>query len=280
MGGVRVVTDSACDLPSATLDALGVRMVPLTIRFGADQFVDREQLSSKEFWDRVVTSAVVPETAAPSPGAFQAAFEAAADDGAEAVVCVTLSSELSATHQSATTAARAVEGRVPVSVFDSQSVTVGQGLMVLDAAEAAAAGEGAAALVERLESARRRHHVFGVLGGLDYLKKGGRIGGASHLMGSLLSIKPVIEVADGKVDVESKQRTRARAVQYLADKVLGAGPLDRLAVANGRADDLDEVLALVASARPAHDLIVSDLGPVVGSHAGPGTVGMAFLTAP
>ena len=130
-----------------------------------------------------------------------------------------------------------------------------------------------------LESLRGRTHVYGVLGSLDHLKKGGRIGGAAHLVGSLLSIKPVIEVRGGVVEVESKQRTRSRALQYLAGKVLEAGPLERLAVANGMARDIDELVSLLEKARPQHEMVLSDLGPVIGAHAGPGTVGVCFQVA-
>jgi DegV family protein with EDD domain len=111
------------------------------------------------------------------------------------------------------------------------------------------------------------------------LKKGGRIGGAAHLVGSLLSIKPVIEVRNGVVEVESKQRTRSRALQYLAAKALDSGPLERLAVANGVARDVDELLALLENARPEHEMVLSELGPVIGAHAGPGTVGVCFQLA-
>ncbi len=140
-------------------------------------------------------------------------------------------------------------------------------------------GRGLDAIVSEVESLRSRTHVYGVLESLDYLKKGGRIGGAAHLVGSLLSIKPVIEVRDGVVEVESRQRTRSRALQYLASKALEAGPLERLAVANGVARDIDELLSLLETARPEHEMIVSDLGPVIGAHAGPGTVGVCFQLA-
>ncbi len=280
MGTVRVVTDSACDLTAGQADEHGIVVVPLTIRFGSEELVDRDQLSTKEFWDRVMTGNTMPATAAPSPGAFRQAFEDAADGGADGVLCINLSSELSATYQSAVAAADSVAERIPVSVLDSRTVTLGQGLLVLAAAELAAAGHPLSEITAQLDELQRRTHVFGVVASLDFLRKGGRIGGAAHLVGSLLSIKPVIEVRGGVVAVESKQRTRARSLQYLAGKALGAGRLERLAVANGAAQDIDEVLQLLAGATPVHELIVSDLGPVVGSHTGPGTVGVCFQLAP
>ncbi|HZU78457.1 MAG TPA: DegV family protein [Acidimicrobiales bacterium] len=276
MPGIKVVTDSACDLPSQLVEERGIALVPLTIRFGTEEFVDQTDLSTKEFWDRVTTGDVMPETAAPSPGAFQAAFLQAAEEGAEAVACVTLSSGVSATYQSACTAAEAVADRIRVSVTDTQSMTMGQGFMVLAAADMADAGTGIDEIEAELARQRDRIHVFGVIDSLDFLKRGGRIGGAAHLMGSLLSIKPVIEIRNGVVEVESKQRTRSRSLQYMAGKARDAGPLRRLAVANGIASDIDEVIDALSGCRPTHDLVVTTLGPVIGAHGGPGTIGLCF----
>ncbi len=210
MASIQVVTDSACDLLTTTTEEHDVRVVPLTIRFGPEELVDRDELSGKEFWDRVITGPHMPATAAPSPGAFQAAFLEAHEAGKSAVVCATISSGLSATYQSAVTAAETVADRIPVRVVDTLSVTMGQGLLALAASDMAAAGASLDDIVAALEDMKGRTHVYGVVDSLDYLRRGGRIGGAAKLMGSLLSIKPVIEVREGVVEVESKQRTRAR----------------------------------------------------------------------
>jgi DegV family protein with EDD domain len=278
MASIQVVTDSACDLSTTTTEEHDVRVVPLTIRFGPEELVDRDELSGKEFWDRVVTGPDMPATAAPSPGAFQQAFLDAHEAGRSGVVCATISSGLSATYQSACTAAEAVAGRIPVRVVDTQSVTGGQGLLALAAADLAASGADLDAVAAALEEMKNRTHVFGVVDSLDYLRRGGRIGGAAKLMGSLLSIKPVIEVREGVVEVESKQRTRTRSLQYLANKAIEAGPLERLAATSGIAPDFDQVLELLRKAHPEHELVVAELGPVVGSHTGPGSVGVCFIT--
>jgi DegV family protein with EDD domain len=278
MASIQVVTDSACDLSTTTTEEHDVRVVPLTIRFGSEELVDRDELSGKEFWDRVVTGPDMPATSAPSPGSFQQAFLEAHQAGRDGVVCATISSGLSATYQSACTAAEAVADRIAVRVVDTRSVTGGQGLLALAAADMAAGG----ASLDDIEAAVRdmstRTHVYGVVDSLDYLRRGGRIGGAAKLVGSLLSIKPVIEVRDGVVEVESKQRTRSRSLQYLANKAIEAEPLERLAITNGVSPDFDQVLELVRKARPDHELVVADLGPVVGSHTGPGSVGVCFIT--
>jgi len=279
MPGIHVVTDSACDLTPEMADRLNVRVVPLTIRFGDEELVDREELSSKEFWDRVVTGPHMPSTAAPAPGSFQRAFLAAAEAGADGVVCVNLSSRLSATYQSASTAAESVADTIPVRVVDSLSVTMGLGLLVMTATELAGAGVDLESIATELEELRGRTRVYGVVDSLDFLKRGGRIGGAQALVGSLLSIKPVIDVRDGVGEVESKQRTRTRALDYLASKAVEAGRLDRLAVASGLAPDTDELIARLARADCAQELVHTDLGPVIGAHAGPGTIGVCFQLA-
>jgi len=279
MPAICVVTDSACDLTPEMADDRAIRVVPLTIRFGDEELVDRQELSVKEFWDRVVTGPHMPETAAPSPGAFQEAFLQAAEAGADGVVCVNLSSGLSATYQSACTAAAAVADRIPVRVVDSLSVTMGLGLMALTAADLAAEGRDLDAIVAELEDVRARTRVYGIVDSLDFLKRGGRIGGAQALLGSLLSIKPVIYMHNGVVEVESKQRTRSRALDYLAGKALAAGRLDGLAMSTGVAPDADELATKLAAADCPSGLVVSDLGPVIGAHAGPGTVGVCFQIA-
>lgn len=279
MAEIQVVTDSACDISPEMGEERGLKIVPLSIRFGSEEFVDREELSTKEFWDRVITGTIVPETAAPSPGAFQAVFEEALSAGKAGVLCVTLSSRLSATYQAARTAADAMEERIPVRVVDSLTITMGQGLMVLAASEQAGQGLALDDIARNVEELKARTRVYGVLESLDFLRRGGRIGGAAHLVGSLLSIKPVIEVRDGVVEVESKQRTRQRSLQYLAGRALEAGRLERLAVCNGAAKDIEEVLDSLQKADSEHEMVVTDLGPVIGSHAGPGTVGVCFQLA-
>ena len=279
MARVRVVTDSACDLPPALATEHGVVVVPLSIRFGSEEFTDGSAIPPDEFWARCAASAVLPETAAPSPGAFQEAFTKAADDGYDGVLCINLSSGVSATIQAARTAAGAVGDRIPVRVIDSQSMTMGQGLVVLEAAERAAAGDSLDDLADHVQGLLARTTVMGVVDTLEHLEKGGRIGGARALLGSLLSIKPVVICRDGVVAEESKQRTRSRSLRYLADAAHQAGALSRVAVCNGAATDIDTFMAMMDGVQSEHPLVLVDLGPVVGTHTGPGTVGLCFITA-
>jgi DegV family protein with EDD domain len=279
MARIRVVTDSACDLSGSLAAERAITVVPLSIRFGSEEFVDGTTLSTDDFWARCAASPVLPETSAPSPGAFQEAFETAAAEGYDGVLCINLSSGVSATHQSAVAAAKSVADRITVRTVDSRSMTMGLGLMALDLADLAATGATLDELVARAEHLIPRTQVFGVVDTLEHLEKGGRIGGARALLGSLLSIKPVVALVDGVVEEESKQRTRSRSLRYLAGKATDAPPLTRLAVCNGAAKDIDEFLAMVDGVPSEHPLEVVDLGPVVGTHTGPGTVGLCMVTA-
>jgi DegV family protein with EDD domain len=205
-----------------------------------------------------------------------AAFQQAADEGATSVLCLTLSSKLSATYASAVTAAGTFTA-IPVRVIDTRSVTMGQGLMAIAAAEEAADGMGLDDLFAASEDRTGRVRVYGVLGGLEFLQRGGRIGGAQALLGSLLSIKPVIVVKEGEVAEESKQRTRSRALSYMSTKVAGDAPLERLAIADGACDDIDAVALQLTAIAVEHPMVSVQLGPVVGSHTGPNTVGVCYI---
>jgi DegV family protein with EDD domain len=279
MSGIRVVTDSACDLPDEVLAELGIGLVPLHIRFGDDELIDRTELSPKEFWARSASSPILPETSAPSPGAFEEEFRRLGQEGADGVVCVSLSSKLSATIEAARQAARALDGVLPVRVVDTLSVTMGEGLVVIEAAHRAAEGGSLDEVVAAAEAAVGTMKVYGAIDTLENLKKGGRIGGAQALLGSLLAIKPVIEVRDGVVEQESKQRTRGRSLEYLAAKVDAAGPISRMAVFGADAPDIDRFVAMLSGNPPAERILIGDIGPVIGTHCGPGALGVAWLPA-
>lgn len=279
MAGIRVVTDSASDLPPDLEAELGIDIVPLTIRFGNEELVDRRDLSPAEFWSRMASSPVLPETAAPSPGAFEESFRRAADEGFDGVVCVTLSGDLSATYQSAVVAAKAVADVIPVRVIDSRTVTMGEGLMAIAAARAAKQGKGLDDCAGVAEDLVPRTKLYGALDTMENLKKGGRVGSAQALLGSMLSIKPIIEVTgdtNGKVEAESKQRTRSKALRYLVEKVRQHGQVEDLALMHGAAPDVDELLDLLGAVYPRDDIIVGDIGPVIGTHGGPRVIGVIF----
>jgi fatty acid kinase fatty acid binding subunit len=273
----RVVTDSACDLPDDLIERLGIEVVPLTIRFGHEELVDRKELSTDEFWRRLAASDVLPETSAPSAGAFEETFRRLAGDGATGIVCVNLSSKLSATMQSAQVAAQSVQDVCPVAVIDSLLVSMGLGNLCITAAERAADGDSLDSIVANVTDRRNRTKLFGTLDTLEYLKKGGRVGNARALLGSMLAIKPVVEVRDGEVEEAGKVRTRSKALRLLVDRVK-EGPFENLAMLEGNAPDADELLDLLEPLCPRDEIIVGKIGPVIGTHAGPGVIGVTFHT--
>jgi DegV family protein with EDD domain len=277
--GIRVVTDSACDLPTPLVQALGIEVVPLTIRFGTEEFVDQVELSAAEFWDRVERSDKLPETAAPSPGAFEARFRRLMDRGATGIVCINLSSHLSGTMQSAQVAAAAVAGECPVQVIDSQSASMGQGNLCLTAARRAADGDSLESIVTEVVDRRDRTKLYATLDTLDHIRKSGRIGNARALLGSMLSIKPIIEIKEGVVEEVAKVRTRSKALKELAAKA-AEHKVEHLAVLHGNAPDLEELLDLLDPIFPRDEIITGIVGPVIGTHAGPRVIGVSFQVVP
>lgn len=279
MQAVRIVSDSSCDLSQQEADEHGIEIVPLSIRFGADEYTDRVDLTVEDFYKKMAAADELPETAAPSPGAFEQAFRRAKEAGASSVVCINISSELSATMQSALAAAKAVAGDIDVRVIDSKSITSGLGTLVLAAAEAAEAGQSADEIEALLQDLIPRTHVYGALNTLANLKKGGRIGGAQAMLGSMLSIKPIVDISTGVVEEAGKQRTRKKSLVWLYDKMKAAGPIERVAVYHGDAPDIEEFLTMIEGDFPRGSVRVGKIGAVIGTHGGPEIMGVTWVSA-
>jgi DegV family protein with EDD domain len=274
---IGIVTDSSCDLPDDLVASLGIEVVPLSIRFGDDELIDREQLTTAEFWARCATTQELPSTAAPAPGRFEEAYRRLTGNGATGIVAVTLSGALSATMQSAELAARSVaDGGIDVRIVDSRSVSLGLGTIVQACAEAAKEGADIDAIEALADDLVARTRVFAALDTLENLRKGGRIGNAKALLATALAIKPIIEVADGVVEQHGKQRTRTKALSFLVDKVASyRGRIEHLAVLHADCSDVD---AFVERLQPLTDgeIVVGQIGPVIGAHVGRGAIGVAF----
>jgi DegV family protein with EDD domain len=276
MTGIRVVTDSAADIPTNLADEKDVRIVPLDVRLGEWGPEEMRLIDPAEFWRRCAMTDALPETSAPSPGAFAESFAQAADDGCTGVVCLTLSSELSSTYQAACGGAEEVRDRIDVRVVDTRTVTLGQAMVVLETARVA----GDTNDLDLAEAAARAVvpsiRVYGALDTMDNVRKGGRIGAARALMGSLLSIKPIVEIRDGTAVAESRQRTRAGSLEYLVNKLRQAGRLSGLGIAHAAAPDLDAFLDMLVGIYPIEDILVNYIGPVIGTHAGPRCIGICY----
>ena len=272
---VRVVTDSSCDLSQSLVDAMRIEVVPLSIRFGDEELIDRVELSPEDFWDRLRSTTTLPETSAPSAGKFEERFRGLIDRGATGIICINLSSRLSATMQAAQVAANIVRDDCPIVVIDSRTVSMGLGALCLTAARRAADGARLEEIVEDVLSRRDRTRLYGTLDTLEYLKRGGRIGNARALLGSMLSIKPIVEVHEGAVEEAGKVRTRSKALHLLAEKAK-AQPIDSLAVLHGQAADMEDLLDALGEIFPRDDIVTGLVGPVIGTHAGPGVIGVSF----
>ncbi|MGO9581497.1 MAG: DegV family protein [Acidimicrobiales bacterium] len=279
MAGIRVVTDSAADLPASLAAQHDIRIVPLDVRLGKWGPEEMRLIDPAEFWRRCAMTDALPETSAPSPGAFAENFTQAADDGCSGVVCLTLSSQLSSTYQAACAGADEVSERVEVRVIDTRTVTLGQGMIVLEAAQVAAATGDLGDAEAAARAVVPRIRVFGALDTMDNVRKGGRIGTARALLGSILSIKPIVEIRDGVAVAESRQRTRGGSLEYLANKLRNAGELEGLAVVHAAAPDLDTFLGMIEDVYPRDEILVNYLGPVIGTHAGPRCIGICYRLA-
>ena len=278
MTRIRIITDSACDIPEEIARRLDIDIVSLSIRFGDDEFTDRVELSPETFWSKCKASKLLPETAAPSPGAFQCAYERAHAEGFDGALVLTLSAALSATHQSASLAA--ADAPLPVRIIDTMAVAMAEGLLVIDVAEAAQRGDDLDTLEALAIDLISRVGICVTLDTLEHLVKGGRVGGARALIGQVLSIKPLLELKDGVVAEAGRQRTRAKALQAITNVARSHAPLRRLAIVHGAAGDLSALQGLVADIGPEFALVVADIGPVVGTHGGPGIIGLAWVEAP
>ena len=275
---VHIITDSSCDLSEEVATDLGITVVPLEIRFGMQSFTDRVELSTADFWTRCRASDELPSTAAPSPGAFAQAYQGAADAGAAEVVVITLSGDLSATIEAAQQAASELPSGLTCHVVDSRTVSAGLGLLVITAAELAATGADGSQIAGAVRETVQRIRVHAALDTLENLRKGGRIGAAQSLLGSVLSIKPLITVTDGRVEPAGKQRTRTRALAHLVDLVAAEGPnISQIAVMHADCDDVDDFVARIAPLTDTEPRVML-IGPVVGAHAGVGTIGVVFVT--
>lgn len=271
-----MVTDSACDLTAEQVAEHGIEVVPLSIRFGDREFTDRVQLSVEDFYKRMAESDDLPETAAPAPGAFAQAFNAQRAAGATEIACMNLSYALSATGQSARTAAADMD-EATIRCIDTKSISAGQGAMVLAAAKAAAEGATLDDISAIVDDMQPRTRIYGVLDTLENLKKGGRIGGAQAMLGTMLSIKPCVDLSTGETQEAGRQRTRKKAVAWLRKTVQDAGNIEQLTVVSGQAPDAEDLANQLRQDHPGLEIDMCDLGAVIGTHGGPRVLAVKFL---
>lgn len=279
MTTLAIVADSGCDLPAALLERHRIGQVPLIARFGADELLDTPATRA-EFWDRYDISQP-PQTSGPSVGAWAEAFEQTLA-GAGQVIAITVTSKHSGAHNSAVIAAADFGGRV--HVFDSWSVSLGEGLLTLHACELAAAGQPPATILASLASMRERMRVYFALDTIEAVQRGGRLTpiiAAIKRMSTFLPIKPILHIEEGVIGFDGAARSIRRAAQALLERaqnqqivVAGVGHTRQHELAQETADALAAITGL-----PRASILVAEAGPALGVHAGPGVIGLGFVLA-
>jgi DegV family protein with EDD domain len=278
MSSIGVVTDSTADLRPATQERFGLTVVPLIVNWDGQTFRDKIDLTTADFYQRLRTSKTLPKTGAPSLAAFEAAFREQLKTH-DALISINLASKLSATYDVARKAAESVDPQ-RISVLDSGSVSVCLGWLADMAATMGQQGATPPEIVKELEDRRGRLRILALVETLEFLQRGGRIGRAAALAGTLLSVKPILSVNAGEVAPLERVRTMNGALRRLVELALGLGPAERVGVVDADSDtNATEVARQLGAHYPALTIDRGELGPVVGTHGGPGVVGVGVLLA-
>ena len=277
---IRVVTDSTSDLPRDAAEQLGIQIVPLRVLFGDQTFLDGVEITADAFFTRLRTSTVLPTTSQPSPADFQRVFEEIVRAGDE-IVCLTISSLLSGTYASAT-AAQAAMPDAPITVIDSQTTSMAMGMVAEEAARLALNGANREQIATRIRQLLPLTRVYFAVDTLEYLHRGGRIGGAQAFLGTLLNVKPLLTLANGRVEALERVRTKRKAldrmVEVAAQHTQETGHPYRVVVIHAQAaDEAAYVAQLVTGKINCAHLRQTQVGPVIGVHVGPGVVGIALM---
>ncbi len=276
---VKIVTDSLSDITEDLARELGITVVPLTVFFGQESFLDRVTITTDEFYDKLTQGTIWPTTTQPPPGDFVNVYNKLAKETDEILVIV-VSTKLSGTYQSALQAASMIEEKCRIEVIDSQTVAMGLGLIVISAAKAAKAGASLDELADLVRKAVTRSHLIAYFDTLKYLAKGGRIGKAQGLLGAMLSIKPILTVKDGEMSPVTRLRSRAAGMDYLCNAVAGFSNIEELAVEHCTTpDDADKLVERLGSVFPKERIYRSTLSPVLGTYAGPHALAVTVLEA-
>jgi len=275
----RIVTDSTCDLPVEVIGRYGISVVPLYINVGDQGFLDDIDMKRDEFYTRLPSFSTHPTTAVPSPQKFHAIYQALADEGASEILSIHISAALSGTVDVAHIAAQETTS-APVTVFDSQQLSLGTGFLVETAAKMAAAGSSVNEIQSALNDQIRRSHVFAALDTLEFLKRSGRMNKYMAGIATWLQIKPIMIMHKGKPSSE-RVRTRDRAMKRVVEMLAAVGKLERVAIVHthAQAERIAELRALAAGLLPQRDILTAEITPVIGAHIGPCAVGFAVVAA-
>jgi DegV family protein with EDD domain len=277
---VRVVTDSTTDFMPADAERLGVTVVPLGVRFGDETFEDRVTLPANEFYERLLRAPVIPSTSQPPPGAFLAAYRALLEGGAD-IISLHISAGLSGTFNSATIARKQLDP-TRIATVDTRQASLGAQTLVREAVRVAGEGQSLTQIVARIEDLKPHVHIVAAVDTLEYLHRNGRIGRVSAVLGGLMAIKVLITVADGVVVPLEKVRTRARSLQRVQQLLAAAAPFYGPVLVGHSHDQAagEGLVAALQATFPEQEILLCELGPAIGAHAGPGAVGAAYIALP
>jgi DegV family protein with EDD domain len=275
---IRIVTDSNCDLPAEILSRYGISVVPLYINVGSNSYLDGIELSRQEFYRSLPGYAHHPTTSVPGQRKFQEVYDRLAAEGATEILSIHIAVSLSGVLNSARLGAE--QSQLPVTVFDSGQLTLGTGLQVLAAAEAAAAGAPMTEIVTLVEDLVARTHTFAALDTVEFLRRSGRLSRFQYSLASVLRIRPLLKMHRGEIDME-RVRTRRRSIQRLMELVAELGPLEQLALVHTGAPERAQALHQQALDLfpPGREVMSAEVTPVIGAHVGPGAVGFAAVQA-
>lgn len=281
---IQIVTDSSVHLPMEERQKYNIAVIPLKAIFGTTVYRDEVDLTNQQFYKMLPHAKEHPTTSQPSAGEFEQVYKPFIEAGKE-IVSLHISSKLSGTYASACAAKQNLEQQfkrtLPISIVDTQWLSMALGLLVIAAAQAAQAGQSREQIVATIQALIPRLNLIFVLDTLEYLRRGGRIGGAKALVGTLLQVKPMLEIRDGQVEPLEQPRSRARALARLLEVLEERAGHRPLHIAVLHADARQEAKKLAEQVRAQHEckeFYFTEIGPVIGVHTGPGAVGLAFYT--
>ncbi|MDD3678110.1 MAG: DegV family protein [Dehalococcoidales bacterium] len=277
---VKIVTDTLSDIPDDVANKLGITLIPLTVSFGHESFLDRIEITSEEFYERLVREETIPTTTQPSPLTFANAYKNLAEESDEILV-ITLSGKLSGTYQSALNAKNSVNGICRIEVMDSQKIIMSFGLAVIAAAKMANAGAGIDEIITRTNARLENSQLVAYFDTLKYLAKGGRVGKAQGFVGSLLSVKPILTIKDGEMAPLTRVRSKAAGIDYLCNAVAATDNIESVGVEYCTTpEDAELLIERISSIVPRENIYKSIVCPVVGTYSGPGGLAVSIMQKP
>ncbi|NLP18768.1 MAG: DegV family protein [Firmicutes bacterium] len=277
---IAIVCDSTADLPREIIKKYGIHVVPLKVHFGEEEYRDGVDISPQEFYKKMQASGILPTTSQPSPGEFAESYHSILKEGKNTIISIHISAHLSGTHRSAIVA-KSMLPKADIEIVDSKQASTVLGLIVLEAARAAKSGKTKGEVLSLVNEMVEKIRVFFMVDSLKYLEKGGRIGKAQAVLGSMLNIKPILTLEEGIIVPAAKTRGRAKGIEQLLTRMqtnIGTGEQSLMGIMHAvEYDGMENLKNKVKDKWQPQELIVSDIGPVIGTHVGPGTLALIGL---